>query len=59
MEKKLVYLDEEVTLLEKIKVLHDDNVTPNHREEGKSVVELAIEGADMFSSFPLKSTEEN
>lgn len=59
MEKKLVYTDEEVTLLKKIKVLHNDNVTPNHREEGKSVVELAIEGADMFPSFPLKSTDKN
>lgn len=59
MEKKLIYTDDEEELLKKIKCLHDDNVTPNHREEGNSVVGLAIEGADLFSSFPIKSTEEN
>lgn len=59
MEDQIIFTEDEKELLEKTKKLYKTNKTPNHRSDNKSVIEIAIEGANSFSSFPLKRNNQN
>lgn len=59
MEDQIIFTEDEKELLEKTKKLYMTNKTPNHRSDNKSVIEIAIEGANRFSSFPLKRNNQN
>ena len=59
MENQIIFTEEEKELLEKAKKLYMTNKTPNHRSDNKSVIEIAIEGANSFTFFPLKKNNQN